>query len=316
MSTGQGEILVVDDEPDALALLISVLTEEGYHVRPADSGKLALASVENAPPELILLDMRMPGMDGLEVFRQLKVRKESREIPVVFVSGSADVEARVESWEMGALDFVTNPFNRAELLARVRTHLELSRLRSRLEEQVTARTTELNSTVEQLQREIAERRRTTQALRESEGRFRIMADTAPVMIVTSDANQVATFFNKVWLDFTGRTLEQELGNGWIASVHSDDVQDCLNSMASSYAARKECDVKYRMRRADGEYRFLMCRGVPRFEPDGTFAGYVGSLTDITELEQNHKALEESQQRLHELTAGLHCPGEREPPAGP
>ena len=100
MSTGKGEILVVDDESDSLALLASVLSDEGYQVRPADSGKLALAFVETSPPELILLDMRMPGMDGMETCRQLKARTESREIPVVFVSGSTDMEGRVEALEL------------------------------------------------------------------------------------------------------------------------------------------------------------------------------------------------------------------------
>jgi signal transduction histidine kinase len=143
MTAGKGEILVVDDEPDALALLTSVLTEAGYRVRPADSGSLALASVATSAPDLILLDMRMPDMDGLEACRQLKARKESSEIPVVFVSGSADAETRVAGLELGAVDFVIKPFDRAELLARIRTHLELSRLRSQLESQVTLRTTEL-----------------------------------------------------------------------------------------------------------------------------------------------------------------------------
>jgi signal transduction histidine kinase len=143
MSAGTDEILVVDDEPDALALLISVLTEAGYRVRPADSGSLALASVATSAPDLILLDMRMPHMDGLEACRQLKARKESSEIPVVFVSGSTDAETRVEGLALGAVDFVIKPFDRAELLARIRTHLELSRLRSQLESQVTLRTTEL-----------------------------------------------------------------------------------------------------------------------------------------------------------------------------
>jgi signal transduction histidine kinase len=124
-------------------LLTSVLTEAGYRVRPADSGSLALASVATSAPDLILLDMRMPDMDGLEACRQLKARKESCEIPVVFVSGSADAETRAGALDLGAVDFVTKPFDRTELLARVRTHLELSRLRSRLESQVTLRTTEL-----------------------------------------------------------------------------------------------------------------------------------------------------------------------------
>jgi PAS domain S-box-containing protein len=304
MSTKKGEILVIDDEPDMLALLTSILTEDGYQVRPADSGALALDSVATSPPELILLDMWMPEMDGLETCRQLKARKESQDIPVVFVSGSVEAEARVEGLELGAVDFVTKPFNRAELLARVRTHLELKRLRSQLEKQVTLRTAELCSTVEELQREIEHRLRIELALRESERRFRIMADTAPVMIVTSDTREGGSFFNKVWLDFTGRSMEQELGTGWTASVHPDDLKSCMKGLSDSFSRRQECNLKYRLRRADGEYRLLLCKGVPRFEPDGAFAGYVASAVDITELERNQKALEEYKQRLQELTAGL------------
>ena len=304
MSSGKGEILVVDDESDALALLTSILTEEGYRVRPADSGSLALASVATSPPDLILLDMHMPDMDGLEACRQLKARKESREIPVVFVSGFADADARVGALDLGAVDFVTKPFNRAELLARLRTHLELKHLRAHLERQVRLRTAELHSTVEELQREIAQRNRTEQALRESEQRFRIMANTAPVMIVTSDADRRATFFNRAWLDFTGRTMEQDLGTGWTVGVHPDDLESCMKGLSASFASRKECNLKYRFRRADGEYRLLLCKGSPRFEPDGTFAGYVGSLVDITEMERNQAALEGYKQRLQDLTAGL------------
>jgi two-component system cell cycle sensor histidine kinase/response regulator CckA len=288
MTGSKGTILIVDDESESLGLLLGILTEEGYQVRPADSGTLALASVETAPPELILLDMRMPGMDGLEVCRRLKEREGSREIPLMFISASTDPEDRVEGLALGAVDFVTKPFHRPELLARVRTHLELGRLRSQLEVQVASRTEELLCTVQQLQREVAERRRTENALRESEERFRNMADTAPVMIVASGPDGLASFFNKVWLEFTGRTMEQELGLGWSEGVHPDDLEGSLNGLSSSYAARSECRLQFRLRRVDGEYRFLLCRGVPRFEPDGTFAGYIGSLTDVTEIQRSQE----------------------------
>src|SRR5262249_49101746 len=127
--------------------------------------------------------------------------------------------------------------------------------------------------------------RVQQVLRESEQRFRIMANTAPVKIVVTDANQQATFFNKTWLDFTGRAMEQELGQGWTAGVHPDDRDECLTSLRTSQEALVEFSLEYRLRRADGQYRSIMCRGVPRFEPDGTFDGYVESLIDITELKQ-------------------------------
>jgi PAS domain S-box-containing protein len=299
----KGVILVVDDDVDALSLLTTLLSEEGYQVRPADSGKLALASVRTAPPELILLDMKMPDMDGMEVCGQLKSWEETREIPVMFISGSTNRTERVEALRTGAVDFVDKPFDRAELIARVRTHLELSRLRSQLEKQVESRTDALRHTVSLLEREVAERKRTEQALRESEERFRNVADTAPVKIVTSDANQQATFFNREWLTFTGLTMEESLGYGWTASVHPDDLENVVSSISASYAERKECRIEYRVRRVDGEYRTLICRGVPRFEA-GSFVGYICSMVDVTELKQNQETLEEYQRQLQELTAGL------------
>ncbi len=131
----KGAILVVDDTHSALKLLTDVLVGEGYDVRPADSGELALASVASRPPELILLDIRMPGLDGFEVFRRLKARDESRDIPVIFISASVELDERVAGLRLGAVDFVTKPFQREELLARVETHLELFRMRTRLEQQ-------------------------------------------------------------------------------------------------------------------------------------------------------------------------------------
>src|SRR5205814_7871932 len=130
------------------------------------------------------------------VCRRLKSGKMSREIPVMFISASTDKEERVQGLALGAVDYVTKPFERAELLARVRTHLELGRLRSQLEGQVSARNRDLLQAVAQLQSEIANRKRARQALGESEERFRNMADTAPVMIVVSDQDRRATFFNK------------------------------------------------------------------------------------------------------------------------
>lgn len=133
--TDKGTVLVVDDRQADRTLLTEILVREGYEVRSFESGKLALASVAAQPPQLILLDIQMPEMDGFEVFRRLKAREESRDIPIMFISAATEMENKLTGLRLGAVDFVTKPFQREELLARVRTHVELSLLRSQLAQQ-------------------------------------------------------------------------------------------------------------------------------------------------------------------------------------
>ena len=129
--------------------------------------------------------------------------------------------------------------------------------------------------------DITQRKLAEEALQESEVRFRTMANTAPVMIWMSDTDRLCTFFNKSWLDFTGRALEQELGNGWTAGVHPEDFDHCLKTYVGSFDARREFSMDYRLRRSDGEYRWVLDNGVPRFASNGAFLGYIGSAIDIT-----------------------------------
>jgi PAS domain S-box-containing protein len=124
------------------------------------------------------------------------------------------------------------------------------------------------------------------AQHETEERFRTVADTAPLMIWVAGADQRCTFVNKGWLAFTGRTIEKELGHGWTANIHSDDFNYCLASYTAGFEARRPFEIEYRKRRADGEYRWVLGTGVPTFGVDGTFIGYVGTCTDITELKRS------------------------------
>jgi PAS domain S-box-containing protein len=144
------------------------------------------------------------------------------------------------------------------------------------------------------------------ACRESEARFRTLVDTAPVMVWMSGPDKLCTFFNRPWLEFTGRTLEQERGNGWAEGVHPEDLPACLQTYTSRFDARRPFAMEYRLRRADGQYRWVLDQGVPRYAPEGQFAGYIGSCIDLTERRQAEAALGESEQymRLAADAAGL------------
>ena len=139
------------------------------------------------------------------------------------------------------------------------------------------------------------RRRVEEKLRESESRFRSVADTAPVMIWMSDTDKLCCFFNQGWLQFTGRALEQELGNGWIEGVHPEDVGRCHKIYSTSFDAQESFTMEYRLRRKDGSYGWVLDTGTPRFSADHVFLGYIGSCIDISdrkasELEaQHHRA---------------------------
>lgn len=132
----QPEILVVDDMLEGLQFLTNILTANGYSVRPATSGLLALRSVEAKLPDLILLDVKMRGMDGFEVCRRLKADERSRDVPVLFVSGLGDSADKIKGFAAGGLDYITKPYLPEEVLARVRIHLRLHELTARLEKKV------------------------------------------------------------------------------------------------------------------------------------------------------------------------------------
>ncbi len=131
-------------------------------------------------------------------------------------------------------------------------------------------------------RDITKRKIAEDSLRESEERFRTVANAAPVMIWMSGTDKLCNFFNKGWLDFTGRSLEQELGNGWAEGVHAEDRHRCLAVYERAFDAREPFTMEYRLRRNDGEYRWVLDSGTPRFASDGAFLGYIGSCFDITE----------------------------------
>jgi len=155
--------------------------------------------------------------------------------------------------------------------------------------------------ISNISRDISSQKRSEVALRESEERFRTVANTAPVMIWMSATDKRCTFVNQHWLEFTGRSIEDSLGEGWIQCVHPEDLNSCLGTYHSAFDARTEFQIEYRLRRYDTEYRWVFDRGQPRFQPNGEFEGYIGCAVDVTDSKQLALELQNSYEQVRKLT---------------
>ena len=275
-------LVVDDDELDRMAVRRSIKgARVAASVEESDSSTAALALMQQKHFDCVFLDYRMPGADGLEVLRS--VRAAGIKTPIVMLTGQGDEQLAVEIMKAGATDYLAKGRMSPEMIAAsLRNAIRISHA-------------EAAAAAANMQRSQA-----LSALLESEERFRAMADSAPVLLWIADADGQRTFFNQVWLTFTGRSMEQELGGGWAEGVHPDDYRPYMDAYHTAFAARKRFEMEYRLRRHDGEYRWLVAVGTPRHDPDGTYLGYIGSCIDITE----RKRIEDEQRFLAEAIATL------------
>jgi len=211
-------ILIVDDTPDNLRLLSAMLASHGYQVRKALNGKLALQGAEIAPPDLILLDINMPGMNGYEVCQKLKSTEKTHEIPVIFISALDDVLEKVKAFQAGGVDYITKPFQVEEVLARVESQLSLRSLQSKLQQQAQ----ELNSRNALLQQEIAERQR-------AEEEIRFLLDTTRAIGESADFHSAL----EVILHQVGETIGWDLGEAWIPDAEANVLKSSRGWYASN-----------------------------------------------------------------------------------
>lgn len=225
-SSASGGIMVVDDTPSALHLMVELLTREGYDVRPASSGELALRSAERNPPELVLLDVQMPGLDGFETCRRLKQDPRTAPVPVLFLSALNDTDSRVRGLEVGGQDFISKPFQAEEVLARVRTHLMLGRTMQALDQMCTdlqqtvvERSTDLVELSETLARQVTAHRDTARRLQLA-GRA---IESAHDAIIVTDSDALILSANPACIELTGFPADGLIGTSALDLFEGGDV---------------------------------------------------------------------------------------------
>ncbi|HXD97912.1 MAG TPA: ATP-binding protein [Candidatus Acidoferrum sp.] len=249
----RARVVVADDNADMREYLARLLRAH-WDVAAVGDGHAALASIRARPADLVLTDVMMPRLGGFELLRALRADPSTRDLPVILLSARAGEESRVEGLQAGADDYVIKPFSARELVARVEAHLKLKALREDMQG----------------------------ALRESEARFREMADHAPVLTWVTGRDGACTFLSRPWVEFTGQAAEAGLGAGWLDAVHPEDRDAVREARRTAHARPAPFGLEYRLRRHDGEYRWVIDSASPRLGAGGELRGYIGSAFDITD----------------------------------
>ena len=304
------DVLVVDDTPESLRLLVEVLGKGGYRARPAGNGELALRSARAKPPALILLDVMMPDMDGFEVCRRLKDDVLTRDIPVIFVTGLAERVDKFKGFTLGAVDYVTKPFNVEEVLARVRAHLALVAAKEKLR----IRNLQLQQANEQLSGEIEERKRAETALRESRDRLEDIYATVGDGIISLDSQQRIVLFNAAAERIFGYTAEELIGRPLDALLPERFRRQHARYISQFDAGGQNIHAvgSYRpicgLRKSGEEFPVEAAVSQSGISPNKLFTVI---LRDITERRQAEQAREQLMQQLEALSERLAVSQEEE-----
>ncbi|MBF0383434.1 MAG: response regulator [Magnetococcales bacterium] len=280
-----GNVLVVDDNPHNLRLLIDILIKAGHKARPATSGKVALKAVTTDQPDLILLDIRMPDMDGYEVCRRLKESDKFRNIPVIFISAMDGTVDKVQAFSVGGVDFINKPFDSQEVQARVETHIRLRKMQLAL-----GRQNEL------LEERVRDR---TAKLAESELKYRELVENAPAILYRLSSRHGIIFSSSQAESILGYTPDQLQAEPmlWHDSIHPEDLPE-VDTIIKNISSGKQFNIDYRIRAADGEWRWLNDCSINLTNIDDETI-IMGLAVDITnrKLQQEQRSINEERLQL-------------------
>ncbi|MGF1615229.1 MAG: EAL domain-containing protein [Gammaproteobacteria bacterium] len=304
-------ILVVDDRPTNRAVLKAVLRPPLYHVSEASGGRQALELVANNVFDLIILDLLMPDLNGLEVLRAVRKDHSASSLPIIMVTVKDEGSGVVEALESGANDYISRPIDFPVLFARIQAQLSRKRMEDALrdahedlERRIEARTAELVHINQTLKAEINERKRAEDALRASEERFRDFAETGADWFWEMGSDLRFTYLAGRYFETLGLEVSEVLGRtraevhaGWIADTEAWE-DHCRNLQARCAFS----DLEFTWVRPDGKEKVLRISGKPVFHPDGTFLGYRGADRDITET--HRLAQQMAYQATHDALTGL------------
>jgi len=282
----KGNILIVDDSRQVLLLINNILKEEGFTTFPADSGEMAFDIIENSKPDLILLDVMMPEIDGFEVCRKIKSNPRFADIPVIFLTALAKINDRLKGFELGGVDYITKPFEKEELLARVKTHIELFSLKNSLKE----KNEEYLIKNEEYKELNIKLNYANIQLKKSELLFHTLAQNSPVGIFRTNTEGKTIYVNPKYCELTGLTYEETLGYGWQKVMFPENAEELSLKWENNLSQRNSSGSEFRIIRPDGKLLWVTGNAVPEWLSN-EFIGYIGTITDITERKLAEKKIE-------------------------
>jgi PAS domain S-box-containing protein len=288
----KGVILVVDDNPDNLDLLFFFLSDADFKVEVATNGKSALQMIDESQPDLILLDVMMPGIDGFEICRRLKANESSKDIPVIFMTALSETEDKVKGFSVGAVDYITKPVQEEVLKARITTHLTIRNLNRSLVEQN-----------QRLQEEIRQRQKKEEELRLSNQAIAASTDG----IVIADARKPdmpITYVNPAFERLTGYSAQEVIGRNCRFLQGNDTDQPALDELREAIRDGKGCKVVLANYRKDGTGFWNELSISPIYDADGNLTHFVGIQSNITDRKLAQEALRFQQEQTEKLLLNI------------